>query len=95
MKLIEAIDAFPTLRGMRVGVDSDTVRSWFFDDVAFIQAAATHGSGAHLCALFIVSCAGFFPKGFALSNLFERIDTQHQSAALAVFAECLAKGGLQ
>lgn len=95
MKLIEAIEAFPTLREIRVGVDSDSVRSWFFDDKAFIEAAATHGSGAHLCACFIVSCAGFSVKGFALSNLFERIDTQHQSAALAVFAECLSKGGLQ
>lgn len=96
MKLTEAIDLFPTLKTVRAGVDADSVRSWLFDEHAFIDAASTHGSGAKACACFIVSIAGHHaPQSFTLAALFERIDTAHKAAALAVFAACLEKGGLQ
>lgn len=80
---------------MRAGVDTDAVRSWFYDCDAFLAAAKSHGSGAYLCACFIVSLAGHGVNGFTLALLFPRIDSAHQAAALEVFTQCIAKGGLQ
>lgn len=95
MKLTEAIDLFPTLRGVRAGVDSDSVRSWFYDADAFIDAARTHGSGATACACFVASCAGHSVPRFTLAALFDKIDAAHSSAAFALFGELITKGGLK
>lgn len=95
MKLLEAIDSFPTLRGIRVGVDSDDRRSWFFDELAFYNEAIKHGDGARVCAQFVISCAGRCVLRFDLAQMFSRIDTAHRAAALDVFTACLVRGGLQ
>lgn len=95
MKITDAIDAFPTLCGVRAGVDADATRAWFFDTDAFIAAARTHGSGATLCACFVVSCAGYSVPKFHVAALFAGVDSAHRAAALAVFTVASAKGGLQ
>lgn len=94
MKLTKAIDLFPTLRGVRAGVDEEGERAWFYDADAFLVAARTHGSGATLCACLIVSLSGHSVPKFTLGDICGRLDSEHTVAALAVFEGCIGRGAL-
>lgn len=91
--LIEAIDCFEVLRDYRDGLATDGKRAWIDDANTFCNNAARRGSGAHRCAQFLASLAGFNIGQFNLANLLARVDSSHKSAAVGVFFRYMEASG--
>lgn len=91
--LCEAIDAFPILRDYREGMQTDGTRAWIEDAQKFCMNASRRGSGAHLCAQYIASLAGFNIGQFNLAELLARVDSEHKKAARQVFARYMEASG--
>lgn len=83
----DAIDLFPTLRGLVIP-DSESP----LHPGGFVQRASIGGSGAYNAALFIAGLLGYSSQKFSFERMAAYFDAAHRDAAIECFSRWMRKG---